>query len=139
MKKGTVLNADVSAVISRLGHTDSLVIADAGLPIPRHTQRIDLALTHGVPGFMQVVDVVTQEMQVEAAIVASEIKQYNPALHETLLSHIEQLQKHQGNTITIRYISHEQFKQHTADAHAVIRSGECSPYANIILCAGVTF
>ena len=30
MKKGTVLNADISSVISRLGHTDTLVIADAG-------------------------------------------------------------------------------------------------------------
>ncbi|EPF13073.1 D-ribose pyranase [Cedecea davisae] len=139
MKKGTVLNADISSVISRLGHTDTLVVADAGLPIPRNTPRIDLALTHGVPGFMQVVDVVTQEMQVEAAILASEIKQHNPALHETLLKQLEQLQKHQGNTITIRYISHEQFKQHTAESRAVIRSGECSPYANIILCAGVTF
>lgn len=139
MKKGTVLNADISSVISRLGHTDTLVIADAGLPIPRNTPRIDLALTHGVPGFMQVVEVVTQEMQVEAAILASEIKQHNPQLHETLLKHIEQLQQHQGNTISIRYISHEQFKQHTADSHAVTRSGECSPYANIILCAGVTF
>jgi len=139
MKKGTVLNADISAVISQLGHTDTLVVADAGLPIPRSTQRIDLALTHGVPGFMQVVDVVTQEMQVEAAILASEIKQYNPQLHETLLKHIEQLQQHQGNTISIRYISHEQFKQYTAESKAVIRSGECSPYANIILCAGVTF
>lgn len=139
MKKGIVLNADISSAISRLGHTDTLVIADAGLPIPRATQRIDLALTHGVPGFMQVVDVVTQEMQVEAAILAQEIQHHNPQLHETLLKHIEQLQQHQGNTISIRYISHEQFKQHTANSQAVIRSGECSPYANIILCAGVTF
>ncbi|MDR8356534.1 D-ribose pyranase, partial [Acinetobacter baumannii] len=44
-----------------------------------------------------------------------------------------------GNTIEIRYTSHEQFKKQTADSHAVIRSGECSPFANIILCAGVTF
>lgn len=139
MKKGTVLNADISSVISRLGHTDTLVIGDAGLPIPRTVQRIDLALTHGVPGFMPVVDVVTQEMQVEAAILASEIKQHNPVLHEQLLNHIKQLEQHQGNTISIRYVSHEQFKQQTAESQAVIRTGECSPYANIILCAGVTF
>jgi D-ribose pyranase len=88
---------------------------------------------------MQVLEVVTTEMQVEAAILASEIEQQNPQLHETLLRHIEQLQQHQGNTIEVRYVSHEQFKKHTADSQAVIRSGECSPYANIILCAGVTF
>ncbi len=139
MKKGTVLNADISRVISRLGHTDTVVVCDAGLPIPKTTERVDLALTQGVPTFMQVLDVVTTEMQVEAAILALEIKQHNPQLHETLLSHIEQLQQHQGNTIEIRYITHEQFKVNTAGSQAVIRSGECSPYANIILCAGVTF
>ncbi|WP_165461296.1 D-ribose pyranase [Atlantibacter sp.] len=139
MKKGTVLNSDISRVISRLGHTDTLVVCDAGLPVPKTTERVDLALTQGVPTFMQVLDVVTAEMQVEAAILALEIKQHNPQLHETLLSHIEQLQQHQGNTIEIRYITHEQFKINTASSQAVIRSGECSPYANIILCAGVTF
>ena len=106
MKKGTVLNSDISSVISRLGHTDTLVVCDAGLPIPKSTTRIDMALTQGVP---------------------------------SLLTHLEQLQKHQGNTIEIRYTTHEQFKQQTAESQAVIRSGECSPYANIILCAGVTF
>ncbi|KMV35427.1 MULTISPECIES: D-ribose pyranase [Franconibacter] len=139
MKKGTVLNAGISSVIARLGHTDTVVVCDAGLPIPGATERIDLALTQGVPGFMQVVEVVTKEMQVEAAYLAEEIKQHNPQLHETLLEHIRQLQQHQGNHIDVRYITHQQFKKQTADSQAVIRSGECSPYANIILCAGVTF
>ncbi|STV97193.1 ribose ABC transport system [Klebsiella michiganensis] len=111
MKKGTVLNADISSVISRLGHTDTLVVCDAGLPVPRSSARIDMALTHGVPSFMQVLEVVTSEMQVEAAILAEEIKTLNPQLHATLLTHLEQLQQHQGNTIEIRYTSHEQFKK----------------------------
>jgi len=139
MKKGRLLNADISAVVSRLGHTDMLTIADAGLPIARNTPRIDLALTQGTPGFMQVVEVVTQEMQVEAAILAEEVKQHNPELHKKLLKHLEQLQQQQGNTISVSYLSHEAFKQCTTESRAVIRSGECSPFANIILCAGVTF
>lgn len=89
-EKGTVLNSDISSVISRLGHTDTLVVCDAGLPIPK-VQRIDMALT-SVPSFMQVLGVVTNEMQVEAVIIAEEIKQHNPQLHETLLTHLEQLQ-----------------------------------------------
>lgn len=63
-EKGTVLNSDISSVISRLGHTDTLVVCDAGLPIPKSTTRIDMALTQGVPSFMQVLGVVTNEMQV---------------------------------------------------------------------------
>ena len=64
MKKGTVLNSDISSMISRLGHTDTLVVCDAGLPIPKSTTRIDMALTQGVPSFMQVLGDVTNEMQV---------------------------------------------------------------------------
>lgn len=139
MKKGRLLNAELSYVIARLGHTDTLTIADAGLPIPAGPQRIDLALTPGTPAFMQVVEAVTLEMQVESALIAEEIKQYNPQLHSELLAVLEALQRHQGNRITVHYISHEQFKQQTQRSQAVIRSGECSPFANVILSAGVTF
>ena len=139
MKKGTLLNADVSALISRLGHTDQVVIADAGLPIPACTQRIDLALTRGTPAFLPVVEVVTSEMQVEKAVLAEEMAQMNPQLHAALLAHLSQLGQRQGNTIAIEYISHQAFKDRTAQSRAVIRSGECTPYANVILCSGVTF
>ncbi|WP_312240150.1 D-ribose pyranase [Pantoea sp.] len=139
MKKGRLLNAELSYVIARLGHTDTLTIADAGLPVPAGPQRIDLALTPGTPDFLQVVSAVTHEMQVESALIAEEIKQHNPQLHSELIAMLEALQQHQGNTIAISYISHEKFKQHTQRSQAVIRSGECSPYANVILSAGVTF
>ncbi|MCU5772388.1 D-ribose pyranase [Erwiniaceae bacterium BAC15a-03b] len=139
MKKGTLLNSEISYVVSRLGHTDSLVICDAGLPVPTGPQRIDLALTHGIPSFLRVAEVVTNEMQVESAIIAEEMKQHNPQLHDELVALLETLQQLQGNTISIRYTSHEQFKQQTQRSQAVIRSGECSPYANVILVAGVTF
>jgi D-ribose pyranase len=82
---------------------------------------------------------VTHEMQVERAILAEEILTKNPQLHEALLARLTQLEQHQGNTIALDYVSHEAFKAQTEKSRAVIRSGECSPYANVILCAGVTF
>lgn len=139
MKKGTLLNSELSYLVSRLGHTDTVVIGDAGLPIPQGPQRIDLALTAGVPGFLQVTDVVTREMQVEKAIIAQEMPQINPSLHQQLIALLKQLEQHQGNTISIEYVSHEQFKALSKTSRAIIRSGECSPFANVMLCAGVTF
>ncbi|WP_304166682.1 D-ribose pyranase [Lonsdalea britannica] len=139
MKKGVLLNTAISEVIARLGHTDSIAIADAGLPVAETTLRIDLALTHNVPEFMPVVATVTAEMQVEAAILANEIVENNPRIHDALLQHLLQLEQRQGNTISLHYVTHDAFKQQSAQCRAVIRSGECSPYANVILCAGVTF
>ncbi|KMW71815.1 D-ribose pyranase [Photorhabdus luminescens subsp. luminescens] len=139
MKKGVLLNSEISAVISQLGHTDQITIGDAGLPIPSLAQRIDLALTQGIPSLISVFNVVTQEMQIEAAFLAEEIIDHNPLIHQLILTQIKELEKQQGNSITVDYISHNMLKEKTKHSRAVIRTGEHSPYANIILCAGVTF
>lgn len=139
MKKGILLNSNIASVIAKLGHTDHITIADAGLPIPQQVERIDLAVTQGLPDFMSVLNVVTQEMQVEKAIIASEISAINPKMEQAILTLLKQLESAQGKPITVEYCSHERFKQLTHDSKAVIRTGECSPFANVILCSGVTF
>ncbi|GAB3248217.1 D-ribose pyranase [Chitinimonas naiadis] len=131
MKRTTLLNSALSEVIATLGHGDMLVIGDAGLPIPAGPQRIDLAITRDLPRFMEVLEVVLSEMQVESAVVASELKDRNP----TVAARIPTLL---GKT-PVEAMSHEDFKQLTRSARAVVRTGECSPYANIILRAGVVF
>jgi D-ribose pyranase len=132
MKKIGVLNSRISKVISELGHTDQIVICDAGLPIPKSTERIDLALKPGVPSFIETVEVVLQEMQVEKAYIAKEIVEKNPKVKDQLETLLR--------GITIEWISHEEFKKMTNErAKAVIRTGECTPYANVILEAGVIF
>ncbi|MDX7986284.1 D-ribose pyranase [Xenorhabdus sp. 12] len=139
MKKGVLLHSDISAVISRLGHTDQIALSDAGLPIPSSTQRIDLALTQGMPDLLSVFDVVVQELQVEAIILAAEIIEHNSQIHEQIIKRIADLETRQGNAITIKYVSHDILKEKTRESKAVIRTGECTPYANILLCSGVTF
>ncbi|GLX63744.1 MULTISPECIES: D-ribose pyranase [Proteus] len=139
MKKGVLLNSPISSVISRLGHTDKITIADAGLPIPSSVERIDLALTQGIPDFMSVLQTVTHEMQIEAVMLAEEIKTINPSLFNEILSYLNLLEQEQKKPIQIMYVSHEAFKKQLTENKAVIRTGECTPYANIVLFSGVTF
>lgn len=139
MKKTTLLNAPLSHCIATLGHTDSITICDAGLPIPCQVERIDLALTAGVPSFLQTLDVVINEMFVERAVIAEEIKTKNPHILTALLSRFNQLEASQGNKIQLEFVPHETFKQHSQNSKAIVRSGECSPYANVILYSGVPF
>ena len=131
MKKTTLLQSDLSYIIATLGHLDMLVIADAGLPIPVETVRIDLALTHGVPGAAQTLRVVLDEMKVERAILAEEVKDHNPGF----LANVQELLP----DVPIEFVTHSKFKTRTADARAVVRTGEFSPYANVILVSGVVF
>ncbi|OOF51573.1 D-ribose pyranase [Rodentibacter genomosp. 1] len=139
MKKTMLLNAPLSHSIATLGHTDSITICDAGLPIPLNVERIDLALTAGVPSFLQTFDVVINEMFVERALIAEEIKQKNPEILTALLAKLQQLETAQGNQIQVEFVPHETFKQYSQHSKAIVRSGECSPYANVILYSGVPF
>ncbi|MBD7965089.1 D-ribose pyranase [Fictibacillus norfolkensis] len=131
MKRHGILNSHISKVLSDLGHTDLIVIADAGLPIPSDVPRIDLALTLGVPSFTDVVSAVSNDMVVEQVILASEIKEKN---EKTLTFMNETFPESEQ-----KFVSHEAFKQLSKQAKVVIRTGEVTPYANCILQAGVIF
>ena len=131
MKKTTLLQSDLSYLIATLGHLDTLVIADAGLPIPAETVRIDLALTQGIPGAVQTLQVVLEEMQVEKVILAEEAKDRNPGF-------VQDVQKLLPG-VPVEFVAHTEFKTQTASARAVVRTGEFAPYANVILVAGVVF
>lgn len=139
MKKTTLLNSHLSALVASVGHTDGIVLADAGLPIPVGPQRIDLAVSPGVPSLLAVLDAMLTELQLESVILAQEIITASPELHQQLLARITEAATAQGKDIAVSYISHEQFKQDTAKANAVVRTGECTPYANLILRCGVPF
>lgn len=139
MKKTAVLNAQLSGVIASLGHTDGLTICDAGLPIPSEQQCVDLALTKGVPSFLSTLEVVLTEFFVERILLAEEIKQANPVIEQQLLEMINKLAQIQGRQIEIEYVVHSEFKLRSHQAKAIVRTGECSPYANVILYSGVPF
>lgn len=131
MKKTTLLNSELSYTISTLGHMQTLVVADAGLPIPLETERIDLALTKGVPGALETLKVILSEMQVEKIILAEEVKKHNPQF----LKAVKKLLP----GVPMEFETHLIFKEMTSNAQAVVRTGEFSPYANVILVSGVVF
>jgi len=131
MKKIGILNQPISAMIAGLGHTDTLVVADAGLPIPAGPQRIDLALTQGIPTFLDTLRVILSEMQIEKVIIAEEMPQASPDVYKKMESIV--------GDVPIETCPHTAFKAMTADAKAIIRTGDFIPYANIILVSGVVF
>lgn len=133
VKRQGILNSDISRVLSYMGHTDTICIGDCGLPIPDEVERIDLALTFGEPGFMRTLEIVTGDMKVEKIVLAEEIKEQNPKV----LEQVEAL--FAGQAVEVEFVSHAVLKERTHDCKAVIRTGETTPYANIILQSGCIF
>lgn len=139
MKKGKLLNSEISYVIGKMGHTDSLTIGDCGLPVPEGVQRIDLAVVKGLPEFIPVLSAVLEELFIEKVILAKEIVNNNPELNNEIIEIIKTAEKEELRTIDVEYVAHEEFKKRTASTKAVIRTGEYKSFANIILVSGVTF
>ena len=143
MKKNGMLHAELLRVIGQMGHTDSLVIGDVGLPIPLHVPRIDLALTEGTPGFLHTLQVVLGELCVERSVIAAETIAHNSKIYRALSADagatIEGIAHFMPPPHLETVPSHEEFKKLCACARAIVRTGEATPYANIILFSGVTF
>lgn len=131
MKKSGILNQQLSALIAATGHTDRVVVSDAGLPIPLQSEKIDLALLPNQPRFLDVLRAVTGELAVEKIILAEETQKFSPAMHRSIMDLFP--------GIPVETMPHVDFKRKTQEARAFIRSGEFTPYANIILVAGVVY
>jgi len=132
MKRLGHLNRDISRVLARMGHTDSLVIADCGLPLPDAVECIDLALALGEPAFVRVLDTVLADLKVERAVFADETRRQNDAVADRAC-------RLARCGIEVEFVTHERLKRLTHRARAVIRTGEATPYANVILHSGVIF
>lgn len=131
MKKIGILNSDISEVISKMGHTDTIAIGDCGLPIPDETRRIDLALIKNVPGFIETLKAVLIELQIEEVFIAKETVEESKEVYDKILEAV--------GDVKINFISHEELKGRLKDCRAVVRTGEQTPFSNIILKSGVFF
>jgi len=117
----------LAALVAGLGHTETVVVADAALPVPPGVEVVQLAVTRGVPPFLPVLEAIAGDLVLEAATVATEL------IDRSVLEGIRRLD------VPTEAVGHEEFKQRCRDARAVVRTGEATPYANVILRAGVPF
>lgn len=131
MKLGGVLNHRLAMTLAEMGHTDGLTVADAGLPVPLEVERIDLAVSPGVPSLAQVLEAIASELKVEEIVVAREAFDANPEALRTI--------ERCFPGVPVMAVPHVEFKKLTCETRAVVRTGECTPYANAILRSGVIF
>ncbi|MFJ2744754.1 D-ribose pyranase [Streptomyces sp. NPDC087440] len=116
-------------IITSLGHGDLLVVADPGLPVPSGVEVVDLVWRRGEPAFLPVLEAVLDELVLEHATVAHE------ATDPDLLVVFDE----QFADVTLDRVPHARLKKLTRRARAVVRTGETTPYANVVLRAGVPF
>lgn len=138
MRNGRLLNGPLTALIGDLGHSDKIMIVDAGWPIPS-ALRYDLCLTHGQPRLTDVLSVIADELRIEKVIVDGEMKTHGPEVHDGVMTIIEAAERRHQQPIEVAYEPHQIFKVHAESVKGIVRTGECIPYCNLVLVAGLAF
>jgi D-ribose pyranase len=128
MKSHGVIHPGLARALAELGHTDQVLICDAGFPIPHGVKRIDLAYRLGAPKFADVVEAIVSDIVVESTVIADET---TSELTEWLMATTK--------AETNMQIPHEALKERARGVKIAVRSGETTRYSNVILVAGVAF
>lgn len=129
-KESPILNPGIAQLVAEAGHGDVIMIVDAGFPVPRGSRLVDISLTSGTPGFLETLRVIIDVMAIESGTIADEFES-SADLHAATINAF-------GN-VPVHRLSHERLKELAESARGFIRSGECTPYANVALTAGVSF
>lgn len=132
MIKEGIFHPQLLKVLGEIRHMDTLVIGDAGLPVPKGVERIDLGWIEGEPGYHKVLEEILKYLVVEKAIFAHEAQEVSP---EFLKKSISILPK----GIELEYVPHIEFKNQSKQAKAIILTGEFTPYTNVILVGGCAY
>ena len=133
MKKSVLLNSSISRVVSQIGHFNTLTIGDAGLPVPNGVEIIDLAIKIGIPPFLNTFEAVTSKSYVQKITMTEEALKNDKKFYNFFIGSC------QGKEIQLVQVSHEEIKILTNKSKAIMRTGECKPFANVVLESGVTF
>jgi D-ribose pyranase len=131
MKDRGLLHPQLVRVVAELGHGDLLGIGDAGLPLPLGVERVDLAVVRGVPAFLEVARAILAEVRAEGLVFAEESRSACPELVEAVSA--------LAPDATIGWVTHEELKVRSRSARAMVRTGEFTPYANVLVVSGVDF
>jgi D-ribose pyranase len=126
MLKSGILNPCINLLLSRVRHTNTLVIADRGFPFWPEIETIDISLVDDVPRVLDVLAAIRENFHIGSAAMAAEFRSVNN--RKTRLDFERALQG-----IKVTYEPHVKFKRRVPLAIGLIRTGDTIPYANMIL------
>lgn len=127
MLKQGILNPDLNSLLSRIRHTNMLVIADAAFPFWPTIETVDLALIRGIPTIPQVLEAILPNFNIGEVYMAEEFLAFNSGPpRDAFLKPLD--------GIEIHYEGHEAaFKPRIPFAIGLIRTGDITKYGNMIL------
>lgn len=132
MLKTGIFHPQLLRILGEIRHKDLLVIGDAGLPIPKGVERVDLGWKQGSPGYLEVLEEIAKVLVIESATFAEEALTASPEFHKQALNLLPEC-------APVDYVPHTELKKISEGAKAIILTGEFTPYTNIVITAGCAY
>ncbi len=126
MLRSGILNPTLLSLLARIRHTNTLVIADRGFPFWPEIETVDISLVDDVPTVAQVLDALLPVFVVGQVFAAEEFGRHNSEAKVSAL-------RNRLGAIPLRFEPHIEFKRRVPHAIGLIRTGDSTPYANLIL------
>jgi D-ribose pyranase len=127
--KTGILNPAINSLISRIRHTNTLVISDRGFPFWPQIETVDISLIDDIPRVLDVLQALRKNFVLAQVCMAEEFLSVNsPATQAAFAAALT-------GVLTI-YEPHLVFKKRVPQAIGLIRTADTTPYANLILESG---
>jgi len=127
MTETGIINREIAAEMSKMGHTDKMMIVDAGLAVPNTTKVIDLSLKENVPTAIEVLDEVLKHFSVEKVILSQATRDVSPAREKEFLARFDK-------SVEVEIVPHPVLRdEFTKNVKFVIRTGDFTANSNIVL------
>ncbi|HEY8991193.1 MAG TPA: RbsD/FucU family protein [Luteolibacter sp.] len=126
MLKHGILNPHVLDLIARVRHTNTLVISDWAFPFWPEIETVDISLTHNIPTVLDVLDLISPVFQIGRIWQAEEFYANNTP------EKIAAFQKSIGD-VPVTKEPHVALKTRVPHAIGLIRTGDATPYGNLII------
>jgi len=130
MKRNGILNKELSYAIASIGHTDLMMVVDAGFPIPNNVWRVDLALVQDVPDLETVLSAISQDLIVEKVGYAAEMAEHNKPL-------LDKVHRIFPGVEYVTFPHTQVLSELASQAKVIVRTGAFDPWGNILLYGGV--
>ena len=126
MQETGILNRGIGEVLSRMGHTDELIVCDAGFAIPLGVETVDISLAKNKPTVIETLEELIRHFSVERLVVAQETRDVSPTRFRAITEVF-------GPNMPVDVIPLKDFKQRSRTVKAVIRTGDFTAYSNVLL------
>jgi D-ribose pyranase len=124
-----LLNPQILALLARIRHTNALVISDRGFPFWPQIETVDISVVDDLPTVLQLITAVRANHNFTQAYQAEEfLKNNSPATRQKFAAALK--------GVPTTFDSHVEFKKRVPDAIGLIRTGDTTQYANVILISG---